>query len=161
MEALLHLQEQQAQLPRKNNGQAKGFDELLNRQMANGVDAGQMAQEAAKAGAGQSVSHQSTINPLVAAANPDSNNAAINAAFDNITDTLGLWDSYSRVLGANRSDSSLRDAYAVLEDINAQVANLRENGTRGQNPGLDAILNELEIMAATERFKFNRGDYLL
>lgn len=32
-------------------------------------------------------------------------------------------------------------------------------GVRGKNPGFDSLLNELEVMTATEKFKFNRGDY--
>ena len=48
LEALLQLQEQQAQLPRKSNGQAKGFEALLQNQMA------------------AEVANGTTINPLAA-----------------------------------------------------------------------------------------------
>ena len=40
------------------------------------------------------------------------------------------------------------------------MTRLREDtaGVRGKNPGLDSLLNELEVLTATEIFKFNRGD---
>lgn len=158
MEALLHLQEQQAQLPRKNNGQSHGFDEILSRQITTGVDNGQTAAEASKSGVTQSLYAQ--MNPVGGVQGQNMDNPAMDMAYDNVSDALNLWDSYARALGSPKSNSSLRDAYALLEDIDAQVARCNESGMRGQNPGLDAILNEIEIMATTERIKFNRGDYL-
>ena len=94
------------------------------------------------------------------AADPDAE--ILQEAFNQASGTLDLWDSYAKTLGSSSSGAgSLRDAYALLQGIDSQVAQLKQGsaGVRGQNPGFDSLLNELEVMTATEKFKFNRGDY--
>ena len=82
-------------------------------------------------------------------------------AFTQASGTLDMWDSYVSTLGDAGNNGSLRQAYALLQGIDGQVASLKENtaGLRGQNPGLDTLVNNLEVLATTEKFKFNRGDY--
>ena len=48
-----------------------------------------------------------------------------------------------------------------MQGIDGQVSALKTNtaAVRGQNEGLDSLVNELDVMTATEKFKFNRGDY--
>ena len=93
------------------------------------------------------------------AANPDAE--ILQEAFNQASGTLDLWDSYAKTLGSSSGAGSLRDAYALLQGIDSQVAQLKQGtaDVRGQNPGFDSLLNELEVMTATEKFKFNRGDY--
>lgn len=159
MEALLHLQEQQAQLPRRNNGQASGFDALFNQQLQ--PDAAALAGMAASPVAVQAdIYAQTLLNSEQEHGDLDPDSAVLQAAFEQASGTLALWDNYTRILGGATSDSSLRDAWGMLEGIDAQVAQMHNHPARALNPGLDGVLNELEIMAATEKFKFNRGDYL-
>ncbi len=159
MEALLHLQEQQAQLPRRSNGQASGFDALLNRQLQSdtipiaGMPASPMAVQT-------DIYSQTLMNSVKESEALDPDSAVLQAAFEQASGTLALWDNYTRILGGANTESSLRDAWGLLEGIDARVAQIRDNPARGLNPDLDGILNELEIMATTEKFKFNRGDYL-
>ena len=82
-------------------------------------------------------------------------------AFNQASGTLDMWDSYVSTLGNAGKNGSLRQAYALLQGIDGQVASLKENtaGLRGQNAGLDTLVNNLEVLATTEKFKFNRGDY--
>ena len=159
MEALLHLQEQQAQNPRKSGGQAAGFEALFNQQM--------QSQTAGLAGMPASpVAVQTEIYTQTLAANDqeredlDPDSAVLQAAFEQASGTLALWDSYARALGGATSDATLRDAWGMLEGIDSQIAQMRNHPARALDSGLDGILNELEIMTATEKFKFNRGDYL-
>lgn len=157
MEALLHLQEQQAQLPRKNNGSAAGFDNLLNRQLQQ--DAAILGNSPASSLAVQTDLYSQTlanVNPENENLDPDS--AVLQAAFEQASGALTLFDDYSRALGKS-GDSSLRDAWSVLEGIDSRLAQMRDHPARASNANLDAMLNELEIMATTEKFKFNRGDY--
>lgn len=88
--------------------------------------------------------------------------AVFEEAFSQASGALDLWDSYTQAIGSTRAESSLRDAYALLEGIDNTVSSLRKDtsGLRGQNPGFDSLLNELEILTTTEKIKFNRGDYL-
>lgn len=156
MEALLHLQEQHAQLPRKQQNSATGFESVLAQQM--GLDAG--------LGASQAVPGAAPVFSPLLLENTDANRAAdpdtavLLEAFNQASGTLDMWDSYKRTLAASTTDSALRDAWGMLQGIDAQVSQMRNNPLRSQNAGLDSLLNELEVLTATEKFKFNRGDYI-
>lgn len=159
MEALLHLQEQQAQLPRRNPGTPPDFGNLLNQQLATGANQNPLLAE-------QNLNAtRADMYSQILLQNPDEGNqddpdsAVLKAAFDQASGTLALWDDYTRALGGS-STTALRDAWNFLEDIDTQITQMRANPARAKNPELDAIFNEIEILAATEKIKFNRGDYL-
>lgn len=156
LEALLHLQEQQAQFTRKNDAEAQGFEALLNQELA----------AVSKPGPDPAVSAaQATLyNPLLAdqagnATDPDIE--LMQAAFDQASGALDMWDAYAGTLGTSSSASALKDAYSLLDGIDATLSQLRANPVAGRDESLGGLLNELEILSATERFKFNRGDYLV
>lgn len=153
LEALLHLQEQQAQFTRKKG--AEGFEALLNQELA-GVD--QPGSDPAVTAA-----QAALYNPLLAdqakAADPDME--LMQAAFDQASGALDMWDAYAGTLGTSNSASALKDAYSLLDGIDATISQLRANPMAGSDENLGGLLNELEILSATERFKFNRGDYLV
>jgi hypothetical protein len=79
----------------------------------------------------------------------------------NASGTLDLWDSYARTLGSASGNNGLRDAYSILENIGNQVSQLKTRAAslKSNDFGLNSLINELDIMATTERIKFNRGDY--
>lgn len=154
MEALLHLQEQQAQLPNKNS--SGSFEKILSHQLTDGHKT--VSTDSALNGV-------SYINPLLL--NDIENTQAIDAdaqvlqaAFAQASGTLDLWDNYSALL-ENSHNANLRDAWNMLEGIDQQISQLRANPLSGRNNAFDDLVNELEILSATEKFKFNRGDYLL
>lgn len=160
LEALFHLQEQQAQLPRKTQGQAQGFESLLNSQLAQ-----QAANTASPEALAVMDAHAALGNVALEPANGDSSvidadEAAIQAAFDQAAGTLDLWDRYARTLGTSPADTALREAWSLLEGIDTQVSQMRANPVANANEALKSILNDLEVLSATEKFKFNRGDYL-
>lgn len=82
-------------------------------------------------------------------------------ALDQASGALDMWESYVNVLGKPGAEGNLREAYALLQGLDTHVSTLkREAGPAlGQNANLASVINELEIMTATEKFKFNRGDY--
>lgn len=159
LEALRQLQEQSAQMPRKNSAQTSDFDAILGQQLAQGVPAG--IGKSAIAGNEQADVYSKILlnqgDSTSEAEDPDT--AVLMAAFDQASGTLNLWDSYARTLGTSTTDTALRDAWGLLQGIDAEVAQLRDNPARAKSSALDSLLNELEIMTATEKFKFNRGDY--
>jgi hypothetical protein len=55
--------------------------------------------------------------------------------------------------------SGLREAHAALQDMQGQVDGLK--AAAKDQPGLQSIVNELDVLTRTEQFKFNRGDYLV
>lgn len=69
-------------------------------------------------------------------------------------------ENYAATL-RSQSSNSLRNAYATLQGVSDNIARLKAT-----SPGLDAspelatLVNELDVLATTEMFKFNRGDYL-
>lgn len=159
MEALLHLQEQQAQLPRRNSGTAPDFGNVLNQHLASGANADALLANRALNASRADMYSQILLQGQEEDAALDPDSAVLKAAFDQASGTLALWDDYTRALGG-AAPSALRDAWGFLEDIDAQVAQMRDNPARAKNPELDAIFNEIEILAATEKIKFNRGDYI-
>lgn len=84
-------------------------------------------------------------------------------AADEVADLLDMMDSYSSVLSGKgeAGQENLKAAYKVLETISNNAAGLRSSLTGlADSPALASIINEIEVMAATEKFKLNRGDYL-
>lgn len=80
------------------------------------------------------------------------------SAVNQMDGLLDKWDEYAGQLGS----SDLKQAYGSLESIADGVNRIREENPNmaESNPGLNQVVNELDAMATTERFKFNRGDYV-
>jgi hypothetical protein len=83
------------------------------------------------------------------------------AVMDNVDSILNQWEKYSGQL-AGGSSVQLRQAYGTLETIHSGVKRLKDEhpGLDGHSPQLSSLVNELDVMATTEKIKFNRGDYL-
>lgn len=62
----------------------------------------------------------------------------------------------------SQAPNALKTAWNALDNLDVNLDFLRkELGRLPQaNADMEAVLNEMEILAVTERFKFNRGDYL-
>lgn len=85
---------------------------------------------------------------------------AAQTAFHDASGALDMWDSYVQTLGSGREES-LRDAYALLEGISSKLGDLRRSAplVEEQMPGFGDLVNRLDVLTTSERFKFNRGDY--
>lgn len=90
----------------------------------------------------------------------DAEEEATRQTLERASKALDTWDSYIDVLG-KPGVGGLRKAYGLLEGLDAQVAALKQGAEPmlGKRPEVDGLISELEIMAVTEKFKFNRGDY--
>ena len=75
--------------------------------------------------------------------------------------TLNSIDRYASMLSGRNADT-LKSAYGELDALDSSLAQLRKNLGRlpKAEPALEGMINELEVLAATERIKFDRGDYL-
>ena len=132
-----------------------GFDDLLANAMQEGTS------QAATSSPQTSAVPQAGIlglNPLFATqqVSPSIDQQEIMNTMDGVLDQL---DQYAAKLGS--SDVSLRSAYQELQGIGQQMDRLRETmQARGESsPELDALYTEMDILATTETFKLNRGDY--
>ncbi|MCH5276624.1 MAG: hypothetical protein J1E80_02190 [Desulfovibrionaceae bacterium] len=104
-----------------------------------------------------------TLGGLNAAENPgDPDSALLESLTAGLAQGLDGLDSYAAGLGDPSSDG-LRRAWSALESLDGTIAGMRQDlGKLSQpNAELESMLNELEVLAATEKFKFNRGDYLI
>lgn len=81
---------------------------------------------------------------------------------ENMDALLDQWETYAQRLESPAQRTHLREAYSVLERISQAVSELKQDVPKlaANNPSLESMVNELEILTVTETFKFNRGDYM-
>ncbi len=81
---------------------------------------------------------------------------------EHLDSVLTQWEAYASGLKGGTGEGDLREAYGVLENISSQVGQIKETlpGVPQGSPALQSMVDELEILTVTERFKFNRGDYI-
>jgi len=136
----------------------KGFGDLLAQEVDKTADStqtssvvpplgasylsGQLLAAQASASAGETVSGQSVM--------------------ENLENLVSNWEDYAAQVGATAEGQNLREANGMLENIESGVSDLKNQmaGMAGKNPELESMVEEVEIMAVTERIKFNRGDYI-
>lgn len=162
LEALLRQQSQSSSTSRTQTAQGGGFEAALTEQL--GLE-NAVATSAFPTSATGQTSQASMISQMLLGTTQteatDIDEDVIQSAFSQASGTLDMWDSYVNALGSSGQGGSLREAYSLLQGIDGQVSALKTNtaAVRGQNTGLDSLVNELDVMTATEKFKFNRGDY--
>ncbi len=72
---------------------------------------------------------------------------------------LNQWENYAADMDS--PESSLKQIYSHLEHIMQGARDLKNSsGFDSQPQEVKSLVEELEILATTEVFKFNRGDYL-
>ena len=162
IEALLRQQSQSSGASRSQTAQGGGFEAALTEQL--GLENAVASSAFSSSAAGQA-SQASMISQMMLGTtqteSADMDEDVIQSAFSQASGTLDMWDSYVNALGSSGQDGSLRQAYSLLQGIDGQVSELKSTtaAVRGQNAGLDSLVNELDVLTATEKFKFNRGDY--
>ena len=123
--------------------------------------------------AGQLASSLAAMPPLGAAAqfDPRFNLDAIaslsqeetNIALSSLNGLLDELDTYASELSSMRN-THLRDASSRLDSIESRLGAFKADPAAAAfmagNENFAAVINELEVLATTERIKFNRGDYL-
>lgn len=79
---------------------------------------------------------------------------------DQLDGVMNNWDKYT--VDLKSENTSLREADGTLKEIENDLASLREKwpNLSTESPEMGSIVDEVEILAATERFKMNRGDYM-
>lgn len=87
--------------------------------------------------------------------------ALFEEAAGELEDMFATLDRYAGQLAAGEN-ADLRGAFGLLQDMNARISSFKERHPDAavEQPELSALLNEIETLAVTETFKFNRGDYL-
>jgi len=145
------VQPEQTQRKSKTKQSGQAFGDLLNQEVAKG-DAPAPA---------QGLVPPQIVNPLIAteaASGVQRTDAA--AVTGQVESILDKWDSYAATLAGPQA--GLKSAYGTLDEIAAEVTTLKNErpDLAASHPDLQSIVDELDTLTATERFKFNRGDYV-
>lgn len=75
---------------------------------------------------------------------------------DKLLEQMGLYAaSLAQGNGAN-----LKELSGMLAEVDSGISGLKQRFPALPGSEAGAVLNELEVLAVAERFKFNRGDYL-
>lgn len=124
----------------------QGFGDILNQEVSR-----EQTQTAASVA-------PPVVNPLLSVqAVPSVETSTDDGMTGQVESLLDQWDDYAATLAD--PGAGLKSASGALDRISDEVASLKE-GRTDLDPGLKSIVDDLETLAATERFKFNRGDYL-
>lgn len=160
LEALRHEELQRAR-PASGTGM---FNDVLATESAKG-DAAGAAQDTSNTKAVAATPLLSDVENAGTAtgdAAADSNPLTERTVMEHLDSVLDQLESYASTLKLDSAQGGLRNAYGVLEDLSTQVDQLKQSlpDLPQGNPALQSVVDELEILTVTERFKFNRGDYL-
>jgi len=147
--------EQETRTRRTESGE--GFGELLSRELGaqEGVAAAGLQPPAAPL-----LPHQ--IAAAQGAAAVDESATTGQGVMDTLENIMGEWENYASQIAGSGSGDALRKADGALTSIENDVAGLKSSypDLGDDDPGLKSVVDEMEILAVTERIKFNRGDYL-
>lgn len=148
----------QEQLTKTAAQPRESFDSFLSQEIGQG--AGEVTPSVPPPGAG-------IIDPMMLSSLEET--SAVEGVDGELAATLmGQADSALNTLSAyaetlNSGATPGRNAWNLLGSLDNQIAAMRGNlgkmsSTASQDLG--AVVNELEVIATTEKFKFNRGDYI-
>lgn len=157
-EQLRAVQEREAQRPKVRKGAQEGdFTDLLTRHLEADAQIPEAVQKTVTAPTGVVSTPAADISDDSAPIVPplfDEAATAMEGMFDSL-------DSYAQQL-AGHEPGSLKEAYALLQSVNGRIADFKQDfpNAASEQPELASLINEIEVLATTEAFKFNRGDYM-
>jgi hypothetical protein len=154
LEAMLALESAGRPVPAGD----KGFERVLAGQI--GLS-GQPA-AAPDAAASPPLAGITALDPLLfesPLAERTSGDAGLSGIFARTDDLLAQWEQYGASLDAGQASPRL--AWDMLRGMEDRLGLLRDELERLETGSeeMQAVVNELEVLAATEKFKLNRGDY--
>lgn len=149
---------QDAELKKSSGTQAQpgDFSELLSKQLESGRTAQAAEGNASVHGFGRAYPLNSVVENV--AARPLGAVGEAAAQMDGMFNSL---ESYAQQI-AGGGQEGLKQAYGLLQDVNGQIAGFKQAypNAKEDMPEIASLLNDLDVLATTETFKFNRGDYL-
>ncbi len=154
------LQQAESQERSRTSSDAEVFGDILAREVQ-GTEAQGTAQTAVPPIDGGMLEIASLIEAEGTAPTADLTEKE-RTAMENVDSLLTEWENYADQLASGEQEGGLRQAYGVLEHIESGVQKLKQDwpGMDQENPNMGSLVNELEVMAVTEKIKFNRGDYI-
>ena len=167
LERILLAQQQAQQAKTKSADSSTAFEDILQSAMQK-PDATNANEEISLSTLALSAQNMGIENETIAstqsASEADSETAYTRRALiADIENPLSSLDMYTQSVQSQNAAFDLKQAWQGLTAFNRSVNDLRQNyaSLSEQDSSLDAMINDLEIMAVTETYKFNRGDYSL
>ncbi|MDR2051400.1 MAG: hypothetical protein LBQ63_06485 [Deltaproteobacteria bacterium] len=149
----------QGEAQRKTGGGTEEFEALLAKEL-------RQSQESHAGGLTRSPGQEAAALAMrIRAAqefgvNLESESAVKEDSFERVNALLDKLSLYADSLGRDQS-ANLKDLHGMLNGVGTEIASLKRDLPPAQEEAaLGELLNELEVLAATERFKFDRGDYI-
>lgn len=135
----------------------EGFSDIFARELAvsnQGADS-----SAVSSTAGLSTASLAGLMAVQKASKTAETASSESAVMNSMDSLLTQWETYAGQLSG--SAGGLKNADGVLSSITDGVKKLKEDNPTlsATHPGLSSMVDQLEVMAVTERIKFNRGDY--
>ncbi len=146
-EQLLALQRQQEAKKKAPTGNQDLFANMLNEKLGGQTQAGATNQV--------KVPLANQLTPAGMLLQPSSE-ARLMERLDHL---LNQWENYAGQLESPQN--SLRDIYSSFQSLSQDLKQAREDVAPETNSILRDVLNEIEVLAETEKIKINRGDYLV
>ena len=152
---------QQEQIGQKAQSKGEGFETMLARELRQPGDGAQGALPP-PLGAQAEIIGQMLLNPLAQAEAVDPLDNALQLSLQQASGLLDSVNAYINALSARGADGNLKAVYPLLAGMEQQMGVLKQGAAPlvAGNAGLASLINELEILTTTEKFKFNRGDYV-
>jgi len=152
------IEQEQAKSKRAQEAD-KGFGDMLAREIGKSGET-TSAQASAVPPPGAGVSSMILATQTVAGTGENSDSGQ--TVMESLETLLDEWENYAARIQEPSQRLNLRQANGMLESIEHGVASLKDKypGLEKDHPGLKAMVDEVEILAVTERIKFNRGDYI-
>lgn len=149
----------QEQASKSASAGSTGFEDLLSEEI--GRSGGTPGSEAMPPpGAGMGINALLADPSVLGTAEADQvtvDDALVQSVTGQASGLLQSWEMYSGAL----SGGGTRDAWNILAGMDQNLRSMRNDLGSMQRPdsALESMVNELEVLSATEKFKFNRGDY--
>jgi hypothetical protein len=155
----LQALQQQTELKSKKQQTNGVFDALLSGELGSAAAPGQQASAQALS-ASAALLGLNGICPTEAVEEAPEN-SSFTAMAESIDAMLGGLDEYAKALSSPQG-ADLRKAYGLLQDMDKNLAALRESSPdlAMRHAGMAALLDEISVIAKAETVKMNRGDYL-
>jgi hypothetical protein len=152
---------QQEQAVPKAQPKGEGFEALLAqelRQPGGDVQGPLPPPPGAQAG----VISRMLLEPLEQAEAVDPSEDAFQQSCQQASGLLDSVNAYVNALSTRGAGGNLKAIYPLLEGLEQQMGVLKQGATplEAKHAGLAGLINELEVLTTTEKFKFNRGDYI-
>ena len=152
---------QQAQAAQKAPSKGEGFEALLAKELRQPGGSAQGTLPPPP-GAQTGVINQMLLEPSEQAEPGDPLEDTLQLSLQQASGLLDSLNAYVNALSAHGADGNLKAIYPLLEGLEQQMGALKQGAAplEEKHAGLAALINELEVLTTTEKFKFNRGDYI-